>query len=170
MSCIIHYHQYSSDEKLVFVTEKTFVTLVECKSIRESLGGDNHHIEQCDLIPETFNQELKISSTMLTKIYICQNFSQKETIKRTKAEATTSNRVVACRMFCENVCITVNKKEQYPKRIESKLAENSVHTSANLRSDFTMLGMIDGIDLIADTSQTMSNPTKYLRDNQLLKS
>ena len=167
MSCIIHYNQFERGEKLVDVTEQTFATLVECKSIRESLGGDNHHIQQCKFIPDTFNQELKYHRQCYQKFTYAKTLAKRKICKEPRKQRL-SNRFVAdsqneakrrkvelstlfpehC-MFCEKVRITVNKKEQYPKRIETKIAENSVLNAANLRSDVTMLGMINGIDLIA---------------------
>ena len=50
-SCIIHYDFLSTSDKLTSLSEVSFQTLTECKKIRESLGGENHHEEQCKGIP-----------------------------------------------------------------------------------------------------------------------
>ena len=55
--CIIHYDSLDkSGDKLIRPSERTFETLLECKKIRESLGGENHHIDQCSKIPENLGE------------------------------------------------------------------------------------------------------------------
>ena len=56
-SCIIHYDFLSTSDKLLTsLREVSLQTLTECKKIRESLGGENHHEEQCN-IPTVLNEE-----------------------------------------------------------------------------------------------------------------
>ena len=39
------------------LSEVSFKTSTECKKIRESLGGENHHEDQCKGIPAVLNEE-----------------------------------------------------------------------------------------------------------------
>lgn len=52
--CCIHYDSIETTNKLVEASEISSKTLQECKLLRESDGGENHHEEQCKGVPETF--------------------------------------------------------------------------------------------------------------------
>eukprot|EP00794_Sanderia_malayensis_P000949 gene949-264_t len=55
--CIVHYSSLdTSGDKLIQPNETTFETLVEAKKIKESLGSENHHTEQCSGIAENLEQ------------------------------------------------------------------------------------------------------------------
>ena len=55
--CIVHYDSIdTSGDKLVRPSPNTFETLLECKKIRESLGSENHYVDQCNKIPENLGE------------------------------------------------------------------------------------------------------------------
>ena len=50
--CVVHHDSLdTSKDKLIQPAADTFETLLECKKIRESLGGENYHIDQCNKTP-----------------------------------------------------------------------------------------------------------------------
>jgi hypothetical protein len=79
-SCIIHYDFLSTSDKMTRLSEVSFKTLTECKKIRESLGGENHHEDQCKGIPAASfeRRTILLSQGMLPKIYLCPSIAQKK--------------------------------------------------------------------------------------------
>ena len=57
VSCLVHYGSIKTANTLTKVSEASFQTLVECKSFRVRLGGENSHDEQCSRIPESFEEK-----------------------------------------------------------------------------------------------------------------
>ena len=57
-SCIIHYDFITTSDQLIIVSQASLKTLTESKEIRESLGQENHHEEQCNGIPEALGERL----------------------------------------------------------------------------------------------------------------
>ena len=55
-SCIIHYDFITTSDQLIKVSQASLKTLTESKEIRESLGQENHHEEQCNGIPEALGE------------------------------------------------------------------------------------------------------------------
>ena len=56
-TCQFHYSHLAADGKLRKITEVTLKTLHENKGIREKLGGENHHHEQCCAIPHELDRK-----------------------------------------------------------------------------------------------------------------
>ena len=82
--CIVHYSSLdTSGDKLIQPTKTTFETLLEAKKIRESLGGENHHIDQCIRIPENLGE---IEFVYHRKCF--QKFVYPKTLIKRKAAST----------------------------------------------------------------------------------
>ena len=58
MVCIIHYENINHQNKTVKLSQQTLKILQENKEIRNKLGGENAHIQQCNSIPDIFIDEL----------------------------------------------------------------------------------------------------------------
>ena len=58
MKCAIHYKNQSKYSKLKGLSEINKKQIFEAKDLRCTLGGDNFHEEQCDAIPEKFDESL----------------------------------------------------------------------------------------------------------------
>ena len=55
MKCLIHYFGLKSYSKLKPVSSVNEEAILKAKSIRESIGGQNHH--QCNSIPTSIDKE-----------------------------------------------------------------------------------------------------------------
>eukprot|EP00112_Aurelia_sp_Birch-Aquarium-sp1_P015172 Seg3338.4 transcript_id=Seg3338.4/GoldUCD/mRNA.D3Y31 product="hypothetical protein" protein_id=Seg3338.4/GoldUCD/D3Y31 len=55
-TCSIHFESIKTSDNLITASQNTLQTLIECKSIRASLRGENHHAEQCNKIPDTIEE------------------------------------------------------------------------------------------------------------------
>ena len=59
LTCIIHYPSKNTTySKLKEVTEGAWEKIQNAKAIREEKGGDNHHKQQCDLVPDHIDPAL----------------------------------------------------------------------------------------------------------------
>ena len=58
MACIIHYENINHQNKTVKLSKQTLKTLEENKKVRNKLGRDNAHIQQCNNITDIFINEL----------------------------------------------------------------------------------------------------------------
>ena len=54
--CIIHYDFITTSSQLIEVSQASLKAPTESKEIRESLGQENHHQEQCTGIPEALGK------------------------------------------------------------------------------------------------------------------
>ena len=55
MKCIIHYKNQSKYSNIKELSEDNKNRITAAKQLRESLGGDDHHEDQCCSVPETFS-------------------------------------------------------------------------------------------------------------------
>ena len=58
MNYVIHYKNQSKYSKLKGLFEINKKQIPEAKDLRCTLGGENFHEEQCDAIPEKFDESL----------------------------------------------------------------------------------------------------------------
>ena len=131
-NCIVHYGSLdTSDEKLIRPSQSTFETLLESKKIRKNLGGENHHIDQCNKIPENLGeteylyhrkcfQKFVYAKTLLKRKASKEddqgssNKFERTTINTLQsAEATTSRGLFA------NICMTCKKKDLKVVRVST---------------------------------------------------
>ena len=56
--CIIHYTNISFSRNLIQIHSEAFQNLLDSKSSRIRLGGENLHFEQCNNLPPEFSEHL----------------------------------------------------------------------------------------------------------------
>lgn len=170
-TCCIHYDYIKTSDNLIAASKSAQQTLIECKNIRENLGGENHHIEQCRGIPSNADE---VSTTELYFHRECyQKFTYARTLlkrKKTKDEeeesshktlrtalrASTASTNLRPRglfpdhcMICKKKSLKVNNKRQPLTSIVTKTAENTLKAAAQARNDQDMIATAAGTDLIA---------------------
>ena len=57
MECIIHYFVWKSYSKLKPLSSINEEAILKAKAIRQSIGGQNHHHQQCNSIPTPIDKE-----------------------------------------------------------------------------------------------------------------
>jgi hypothetical protein len=165
-SCIIHYGLLPTSDKLVKLSDTSFETLNECKKIRESLGGENHHEDQCKGVPSLFDeaelyyhrecyQKFTYSKTLLKRKHEKEHDTTK-TVKRIsragalgESAANTRGIIPKRCMICSKERIKVSGKFQFPTKILTKCAEEVLKRAAHLRKDKNMIDAVTDVDLIA---------------------
>ena len=163
-SCIIHYDFITTSDQLIKVSQASLKTLTESKEIRESLGQENHHEEQCNGIPEALGER-----SLFYHRECYQKFFAKTILKRKRDQADDSSK---CRkrlsrehgasdsknsrglltkhcMICLKERIKVKGKFQLPTKIITKSAEETLKKAAVLKNDLAMLASVTDTDLIA---------------------
>ena len=147
------------------LSEVSFKTLTECKKIRESLGGENHHEDQCKGIPAVLNEEsfyyhrecyqkFTYARALLKRKLENENETMKSNKRPSRASSSTG---AACSrgifpkqcMICSKERTKVGGKFQFPTKILARSAEETLKNAAHLRNDQTMITAVTGIDLIA---------------------
>ena len=174
-SCLIHYGSIRIAGTLTRVSDASFKTLLECKKIRTSLGGENSHDEQCKGIPESLGerefyfhrecyQKFTYAKTLLKRKIVRDgdtNESRKaqrishNTLSKTGKISTTDSRgrfPNHC-MICKKVSFKLKGKLETLSNIITKAAENTLKQAAKLRNDQEMLVAVQGTDLIAKDFQ-----------------
>ncbi|CAB4022282.1 Hypothetical predicted protein [Paramuricea clavata] len=129
--CVVHYDSLdTSSDKLIRPSANTFETLLECKKIRESLGSENHHIDQCNKIPENLG------------------------------EIEQSDEATGFRGLFPNICMICKKKElsvksvrQSLSRIVTDTAERTLKEAAIAHNDLEMMTAVTETDLKAKEFQ-----------------
>ena len=58
MKCIVHYPNQGKYTKLKSISDVNKTKIKKAKEFRENLGGENHHLLQCEGVPEAFNDNL----------------------------------------------------------------------------------------------------------------
>ena len=170
MECVIHYDHIKTSEKLTNGTLESLNNLKECKKIRETLSFENHHLEQCNGVPENYS-----STTLYYHRECYQKFTYARNLKRkrecsitptsrrsirltspeTEKQISNLNETNETQLFpsycmiCKKHRIKVKGKDQYPTHIRTHTAQESIKKAASLSNDFDMLGQIDGVCLIA---------------------
>ena len=174
--CIVHYDSMDTcGDKLITPNSNTFKTLNECKKIRESIGGENYHIEQCKRIPDNLGeieyfyhrkcfQKFVYAKTLL-KRKGCNNDNQADQSPTTKVQRTTrassQNTVtVSSAGIFPNICMICKKKDIKIKGIRKSLskivtetAERTIKQAAVARNDLEIITAVTETDLIAKEFQ-----------------
>ena len=148
--CVVHYDSLdTSSDKLIRPSANTFETLLECKKIRESLGGENHHIDQCNKIPENLGeieyfyhrkcfQKFVYAKTLLkrkTSQDGCQGSNSKLQKSTRKTSQRQSDEATGSRGLFPNICMIFKKKELRVKSVRQSLSR--IVTDTALESDYT---------------------------------
>lgn len=153
--CIVHYESISTTS-LREVTPTTLSTLKNCKSIREELGGDNLHREQCDGIPEQLDRKYHYHPECFKKFIYAKTLAKRKdesqsTTRQLKRRRSSSDNGLfgeEC-MLCKKVQIKVGHKYQKPKLILTTEASSNILKAANMKDDEALLLEIKDVDLIA---------------------
>ena len=80
-NCVIHYDTIFTSERLTKLSQKALDTLVECKAIRESLGGKNRHKFNAKKFLKTLVKTNTLTLRMLSEIHLRENITKKKTEK-----------------------------------------------------------------------------------------
>ncbi len=163
--CVVHYDSIKTSTALVRLSKESFDTLTECKGIRESLGGANHHERQCQHVPTMFGDEAHFyhrecyqkfiyARTLLKRKRAKEDESSGSSKRPSRASDQTNNGNPRqlfpneC-MICSKQRIKVRGKFQFPTKILTKTAEDTLKRSATLRKDEPMIAAVTDVDLIA---------------------
>ena len=57
ITCLIYYSSIKTTTTRTRASDASFQTLLESKRIRQSLGGENGHDEQCNGVPELLGEK-----------------------------------------------------------------------------------------------------------------
>eukprot|EP00794_Sanderia_malayensis_P002237 gene2237-2552_t len=181
-ACVIHYKNITFSDKLTPVSQKSFASLYECKAIRQKLGGDNRHDDQCKKLPDSWDEGLKIyyHRECYQKFVYARTLLKRKASEDVKAENVRvkslrrrdDNRGVGeeehvanprglfpqiCMICKKEGRIQVNRKRDGLSKILTKSAEHTLKEAALLRNDQEMLTAITDIDLIAKEFQKHSS-------------
>lgn len=169
MKCIVHYEQFDKETKLLVANERSFANLAEAKHVREGVKGENHHEDQCNLLPDIFCEDLQYHMCCykkFTNIYHLERKFNKVNSPPRKSARLASNTNETQRMeekteterrgmfpdycmICRKKVIKVNGKKQYPQLVLTTTAENSIQKAAKIRDDLEMLRIVEEEKLIA---------------------
>ena len=58
MKCIVHYPNQGKYTKLRSISDVNKTKIKKAKEFTENLGRENHHLLQCEGVPEVFNDNL----------------------------------------------------------------------------------------------------------------
>ena len=54
LTCIVHYEKCGPYPSVKVLSDINKEKIIKAKKLRQSVGGANHHIEQCCNVPDTF--------------------------------------------------------------------------------------------------------------------
>ena len=150
-NCIIHYDTIKTSENLIRISESSYETLLECKTIRESLGGENCHSEQCSGIPTNVDNK---ECYYHRECY--QKFTYARALKKRKLEKDEvqdpSAKVIRATtrqhpgpeqsrprglfpdlcMICKKKVIKVNQKKQQLTKVVTETAEKTIKDASKI--------------------------------------
>ena len=157
--CQVHYDFITISSPLREITYVTLKSLQETKKIREQLGGENYHCEQCESIPEALDDSYFIHPECYKKFIYAQTLlkrkqnideNQLSKVARLKRSSNkgTSLFPPMC-MICKSKTMKVSGKKQFPKKLLTFDAAEQIKRAAEKRHDDKLLVEIAGQDLIA---------------------
>jgi hypothetical protein len=157
-TCIVHYKGYETYSELKDVSEINKERLINAKTYRTTLDGDNRHKEQCDAIPTIIDHSKHaIHSVPCYKkfTYILKSSTQEADLNQRKSDRNSTNELTNKVLFplCCYFCKKVSKKsggkfEKNPIKIVTLTAENTIKNAAKSK-DLNMYFLLKDRDLIA---------------------
>ena len=163
--CIVHYDikdtKYSNIKEISSVNKEK---IYSAKSIRESLGGKNHHADQCQLIPEEIDPVqhgihlvpcYKKFTLILSKEKdrSSENSNNESLLteprpKRAKTSHVSNVYPKECN-FCKKYRIMKKNKIHFPKTVCTDKAVQTIKDAAESKEDQSLYFEIKDADLIA---------------------
>lgn len=65
--CVVHYSHIHFTKTFREVTETDLSALQDCKRIRQSIGGEDHHVTQCQQIPDSLDKKYMVHKECFKK-------------------------------------------------------------------------------------------------------
>ena len=137
--CVIHYQGNCSYSKLKDISEVNERRMKDAKSERERLGGENHHKEQCDTIPDSVNNELhgihlehcykKFTSILSAK----QNVTAARISRRQSSSGSTANIYPDICQICKKTRVQFKGKKVSPIVITTFDAQHTIKEAAKAK-------------------------------------
>ena len=162
--CIIYYDNITIKELLGSLTEVTLKSLKENREIRQKLGSENYHYQQCTGIPNALNSNYYLHTECFRKFIYAKTLDKRKCKdgddKKSKIQRTTrSGQSIGTAgkrgifpdicMICKKKKIKVGGRNYYTTRILTFNAEETFKNAAQLKSDKGMLLEIHEVGLIA---------------------
>ena len=189
--CVVHYEhlKVSSISQLSLTVHSA---LIESKNIRQTLGEEhfNNHKAQCDSLPkdyiegiywvhkECYRNFVQVKSSRKWKTYNIENQNKandvEPRVKRKKiTHGGTRELFPNVCFFCKEYKLQVYKRTapivQYPSKVVTDTANETIKVAAELYGDDEMLAAITGVDLVAKEFQkhdycykNYTHPPRYL--------
>ena len=153
--CVVHYGNIR-EEKLIKLTDASHKTLLDNKAVREKLGGDNWHEEQCRSIPSFVGEECYYHQTCYAKFTLAKSYARRlpgtSSLQETDQGASVNLRSsskgnLASDILFPRICficrkgsaIVVNRKKQFPTKVVTKIAQETLVRAAVLKEDSDLL-------------------------------
>ena len=158
--CIVHYEgkEYYSPVKEISTLNEAKIRSAKEERIR--LGGENHHEEQCNMIPDIINESHGIHSTPCYKkftLILSHDKIKSNTVTSTErrnslrqpSSSTSTNWIYSkeCN-FCRKYKIQHKGRSIFPTKVSTKNAENTIKTAAE-KFNSDLFFEIQDLDLIA---------------------
>ena len=91
--CIIYYDNITIKEPLRSLTEVTLKSLKENREIRQKLGGENYHYQQCPGIPDALNSNYYLHQECFRKSIYAKTLDKRKCkdgdVTKSKIQRTT---------------------------------------------------------------------------------
>ena len=167
LQCVAHYTiKDAVYSNIIPLSENAHKRLLEAKEIRQELGRDNEHKQQCDGIPAHIDNNRSgihlepcykkftlIISSSKRKQSFDQNVSQKRQRPQRDLGATGAVLFPDHCYFCKQKRKTVKGKVQLSHKLTLKSTEENIKAAAGEKNDEDVLRDIKGVDLLAKEFQ-----------------
>ena len=163
--CIIHFAKNKSETKVRPLTEYSFSKIKEIASLRQSSNNEESRLDNiCQNLPEEFDilvhgnhRKCYQNFTNVSRLKkTVSNVSENEAspYKRRKRSSGITN--AASTLFPSDKCLFCNKlskkvkgKKQFLVKCVTDTTQNSIKLAAKQKKDEKMMGIVNGIDLVA---------------------
>ena len=153
--CIIHYKGFTDYKNLKDLSERNKGRILEAKKEREKLGGEHHHKDQCDGIPEKFAAKdcihlepcYKKFTLILAGQSARQSNDRRSSSRKSIGEISAWTYPDVCNI-CKKGRIQYKGKKVTPVTITSFQAQETIKAAAKA-TDRDMYDEIEDLDLIA---------------------
>ena len=180
-TCCIHYKNMKYTGHLIRTSQTTLDTLIENKNICVSLGGENHHPEQCCGIPDSKKQHSELfyqwgcyQKFTYAKALLKRKCQRRRTGMSSKRQRLIRNKSLdpneirprglfpSICMICKKKSIKITNKRQPLTNVITKTAEMTLKAAAQVRDNKDMIASVHETDLIAKGSKNTKNVTENI--------